>query len=713
MAKKPKPTVSSTIEADYDILQQVQWHFTMWNQDYDRRRTRPGGWNDVTDAYWGKLPPDWPYTNRVVDPILWTNVNEKDDRILNAKLRGVLVPREGGDQLKSKINNTLLEFQWDNANEGGSMLTKIKQASQDTRLYASKFSLVKWKYECDEDGKVLFNGNEFKPLDIRDSGIDPTADHIRNAKWFQVREWAKLEDLEKMQDTIPDEYGKNEFTLKLSKLKVLNEGYTKSDKRDTRYQDRLLNLKGLPDRVGDDKSFPIVELVTEYRRGRWITFSPRHSIILRDIPNPYRHKKIPIVQLRYRSIQGDPLGESEVERVLGLWRTIQAVLCGFLDSYNIHIRPPLKILDGQVRIETIVFGPEAQMIMNRPDAVTEFQSSGGVIQYFQTAFQSLRAEFNTAMGQISQGVSTVDPLEKGKTATEIKQSAKQQNVTDQANQNSLQEMLQDMMAMWLINNQQFLFENEEMKEYIMRVVGRDNFEYFQRAGMGDDQLTPEAAQAVKDVILMQGGNMSDEDVQQLISAGKTPKFPVVENPGEKNPDKYKIKPKLRISDMGDEAELSMIPDDLEGTYDYVADVQSMSSGAVQDVMRGRQQVLETLQNPQILQQLAAEGKRPKIADLLISVFDGLNLEGDRYIEDIPQQEQQGQMQGQMQGQGQMPGVPGQAGMQQPSDIQNINSLLDQGSQVLSQNGQGQTPIGTNGGPQNSNGAGGSLQQRPF
>lgn len=696
MAKAKKSIVGD----EYSILQQVQWHLRMWQDDSDKRRTRPGGWNDITDAYWGKLPVDWPYINRVVDPILWTNVNEKDDRILNAKLRGRLVPREGGDQLKARINNALLNFQWDNANDGGSMLTKMKQMSQDTRLYASKFGLVKWKYECDKDGKVIFNGNEFKPLDIRDCGLDPTSDHVRNAKWFQVREWSKLEDLETMKDTIPDKDGKDKFEIKIARLRSMM-SENSSDRRDNRYENRLLSLKGLTDRVGEDRSYPIVEIVTEYRKDRWITFSPRHNIILRDIPNPYKHGKIPIVQLRYRSVQGDPIGESEVERVLGLWRAIQAILCGFLDSYNIHIRPPLKVLEGQVRIETIIFGPEAQMMMNRPDAVQEFQTSNSAISYFQSAFQAARSEFNTAMGQISQGISNVDPLSQKKTATEIKQSSKQQNVTDQANQNCLQEMLQDMMSMWLVNNQQFLFDREDMQEYVMRIVGRDQFEYFKRMGLDEHELTPEASQAVADIIQQQEGNMSDADIATLIESGKTPKYPVIENPEEKDPTKYNIKPKLRVNELGDGAELSLTPDDLEGNYDYIADVQSMAAGATQDLIQGRQQMLEMVQNPQILQQLAQEGKRVKMADILTSMWDGLNFEGERFIEDIPQSDQ-------------VMGAPGQPqpqnGRQPLTGIDEVNNIIQQGAQSLRapQPMNGQAVTAPNGSPQGLNGTGGSV-----
>ena len=121
------------------ILQECQAHYSLWKQDNDTRRTRKNGWNDITDAYWGKLPSDWPYTSIVVDPRIRTSLIEKNARLLNSKLRGRLVPREGGDVLKARINNALLDFQWDSANDGGSMLGKWAAMDIDTRLYASKF----------------------------------------------------------------------------------------------------------------------------------------------------------------------------------------------------------------------------------------------------------------------------------------------------------------------------------------------------------------------------------------------------------------------------------------------------------------------------------------------------------------------------------------------------------------------------------------------
>lgn len=618
-----------------DILMQVGTHYRSWKEDNDKRRTRPNGWNAVTDAYWGKLPGDWPYTSKVVDPVIRTSLTEKNARLLNSKLRGRLVPREGGDVLKARINNALLDFQWDNANYGGSMLSKYAQKDMDTRLYASKFALIPWRHEENDEGEVIFDGNEMIPLDIRDCGIDPTSTHIRNAKWFQHRKWAKIEDLEDVSDS-PS--GKKYPGLAALKKKI-GEGMVSQNRRDSEYDDRVRQLKGLTDRTGEDKAFPVIEVVTEYRKDRWITFAPKYNVILRDIDNPYDHGQIPITQLRYYPLGDDPIGESEVEPVLPLWKAICATLCGYLDNMNIHMRPPLKILPGAT-IETIVWGAEAQWQMSKPDDVTEMQSGGEAMRYFQTTYSALKSAFNTAMGDLSQGVGGVDPFNPdNKTATEIKQTAKQQNARDQSNQMYLSEDISDMMMMWVSNNRQFLFLDPKKHDYILRVIGTDLFEYFKRAGLDEMVVEPEAMEMIGEIIQNTDGNLSDQDIQQLYETAKTPKFPVYDNPKEKDPSKLKVKPKMKMNDMGDAGELSISQDDLDGTYDYIADVVSMQSGAGDTLMKAQMQALNSLKDPTTLQLLAAQGVKPLIKDLLIDSFNSSGLpDGEKYFESISGQD---------------------------------------------------------------------------
>lgn len=617
------------------LLKEAMEHYQDWTDDMKIRLTRKNGWNDITDAYWGKLPEDWPYDATTIDPRIRTSLIEKTARLVNSRLRGRVVPREGSDMLSARVNNAVIDHQWENANFGGSMEVKIAIADQDTRMYASKFALVYWRYEEDDDGNVTFDGNEMKVLDIRDCGIDPASTHIRNANWFQNREWVLLDDLD------PKEYK----TLDEIRDKIRDKKVTKSsDRKDNEYLSRVKQLKGLEDRTGQDNAFPVIEKVVEYRKDMWIEFAPQYNQILRIIDNPYDHKKIPISQLRYYPLQDDPLGESEVEPVLGLWRAIQATVCGYLDEQNMKIRPPLKIRAGEAQIETIEWGADVQWLVNNPDDVTEHQSSGQAIQYFQTSYSSLVSAFNSAMGDLSQGTSTISPFESDKTATEVRSSERQRNTRDQKNQGDLSEFITDVVSMWIVNNKQFLFSNPEKKSYILRVVGKEKFEYFQRSGMDEMDIPDESMQQIQDIIMQQDGQIEDADFNNLIDAAKVPTHPVFTNPDEKDPSKLEMEPKIKISDLSDSAELTIVPEDLEGIYDYIPDIKSMSSGASEELQRGRMKAIELITgNPTVLQLLSNQGYTPQMKELLSSTLEELGLtDAERFFQEVSQGEFNGQ-----------------------------------------------------------------------
>lgn len=621
-----------------DILPEVLYHYEMVKEDNNIRQTRENGWNDVIDAYWGKLPDDWPFDSRVTVPIIRTSLTEKNARLINSKLRGRLMPREGGDVLKAKINNAILDFQWESANFGGSMLSKWKEMDMDTREMGSCFGLALWRH-CEYNGEVEFDGNEFMPLNILDCGIDPNCKNIKDAKWFQHRKWTTIEELETENDiSISGKIypGLNELKKVLSYEK---DNQHTQDRRDNEYQDRIKALKGLQDRLGQDREFPVVEIVTEYRPDRWITFAPKHKVILRDIKNPYEHGKIPVVQLNYYKIQDDPIGESEVEPVLPIWRAITATICAYLDTMILHMRPPLIGVEGQFRQETIKYGPEELWIVNNQNALTEFKGNTDSLQFFQTTFGSLMQQFNAAMGDMSQGVGALDPFSPDKTATEVKATVKQQNVRDQANQNDLAEAIKDLMMMWLSNNKQFLFSDPTKKEYVIRIIGSEAYAAFKKAGMADMVIPDDVMSTVADIVANSGGQLSDPQVQMLMESGQVPKFPIIKNPKEKNPENYELKPKMEIDENGNEANLTIVPEDLDGTYDYVADVKSMTSTFSDEQLRGQQQALNLLtNNPVVLQLLQGEGYKPNIKELLVKAIEGFgDSDAERYFTRIEQQ----------------------------------------------------------------------------
>ncbi|MHA1303091.1 MAG: hypothetical protein ACTSPI_05245, partial [Candidatus Heimdallarchaeaceae archaeon] len=175
-------------------------------------------------------------------------------------------------------------------------------------------------------------------------------------------------------------------------------------------------------------------------------------------------------------------------------------------------------------------------------------------------------------------------------------------------------------------------------EHVLRIIGQENFAYFKQSGLDEMILPDEAANAVKDIIV-QNPDTSDSEIQQMLEAGMLPKYPVVENPEEKNPTKLKIKPKMSVNETGDVADIYAVSEDLDGDYDYIADVKSMAVGAQQELITGRQNAINILtSNEIVLQLLAQEGFRPKIKELLSSNLEDLGLkDAERFFEKIQNQ----------------------------------------------------------------------------
>lgn len=626
---KPNTTYSDEDQVKLEVMQ----HYSWWTDDNQTRKTRPDiGWDEITKAYYGRLPDDWPFISRTTDPRIRTTLLEKNARLTNRPMRGKVAPREGGDIIKARINNALINYQWDAANYGGSMTSKIGITDLDSRLYQSKFGYVYWR-EVKDDKQTIFSGNEFMPLNIEDCGMDPNAEGIKDAKWFQMRSYDLVSNLAANADLYP---GLEELKKRISMDKSKKE--VTQTRRDSNYLNANKQLKGLQDRMGTDLAFPVVEKVVEFRSDKQIVFCPKYGVVLGVLNNPYDHKKIPIVQLRYYPTTGDNLGESEVASVLPLWKAIQAVLCAFLDEVILKMRPPLKGIEGSFRMETIVYAPTAIWLMDNINALTEVETRADSVRYFQTTYPALVGAFNTAMGDLSQGISNIDATKADKTATEVRQVSRQQNIRDQKNQLDLGEFVKDIVMLWMSNNRQFLFKDPSQHKYVLRIIGQENYEYFKRLGMDEMVLTPEATKYIEDMVtkLQQSGQqVSPSTIQTMADAAKIPKYPIANNPNADNIKDMDIQPKMMVSEMGDSAELNIVPEDLDGLYDFIPDTKSMEMSQSEQVMFARTQAIQTTTNPNVLQLLQLEGWKPKIKDLLVADYEdkGLN-DAQRFFEQI-------------------------------------------------------------------------------
>lgn len=636
------PIVGSKQEQDAFI--EVYRHYKLSDEDL-RARTRDFDRKDILfRSHINKN--NWPYRALVFDPRIFTILYEKTSRILANKPRGRMQPRESGDALGAKINNEILDFQWDDNErvDETPMLAKWALMDLNARKYGASFALCKWHYQkqvsTDDKGnkksKIFFDGPNFKPWNNRDVLHNPSYSTVKN--WIQLRDYVTFNELSDINDTARSKpVYKN---LDLLKQSILDQSKKTGDQRSNNYVVKNLSLKGLQDFLGRDEAFKTIELITEYRPDRWITFAPKHGVILRDIPNPYDHGQIPVVQLKYYPIDDDIYGLSEIEPVEKLQNAINALLNQYLDSINMALYTPLKVrnTNGAVAMHTLEFGPGKKWLMNDPntDVVAHTQSTAGVAEFTST-YRFLVSALQEAMGETSASVSNQAPGSADKTATEIKDLAVSRNARDNFNQIFLAEAIKKQMMFWFKMNQQFMFNKGE-KNKVIQIAGKDAIKFFQNMGLDANGLTDDAVEMLGDPNL--ASSVQPADLEQ-------PMFPVTGPDGQPTT-------KFSMEAGGQYGTLVLEPEDLSGNYDYIPDVGSMSDSASDTEIKAKGDFLSrvtgvdptTGQPTGINQMIQAEGKRIKASDLLIDYAEDIGFtDADQYIENAQPNPMQGGMNG--------------------------------------------------------------------
>ena len=619
-----------------EAFSEVSYHYQMAKEDLQVRLT---DWDKKDILFRSHIDPkNWPYRAQVFDPRIYTILYEKTARTLANKPRGRVIPRESGDVIGAKIINELLSFQWDDNErvDGTPMLAKWALMDLNTRKYGGAFALTKWHWqrqvmrngEKKGQSKTFFDGPNFKPLNNRDCLPNPSYSSIKN--WFQYRDYLTLQELADVNDMAKSKpIYKN---LDILKAQIGKESQTGGDMRQTNYIIKNKTLFGLEDYLGRDPSFRTIEVITEYRPDRWITFAPKHGVVLRDIPNPYDHGQIPVIMLKYYPIDDDIYGLSEIEPVEKIQRAINAVLCQYLDAINLSLYAPIKVRKGggAVEMHTLEFGPGKKWLMNDPatDVMAFDQNITGVTE-FTTTYRFLVSAMQEALGETSAIVSNQSPGSGDKTATEIRDLAASRSARDNFNQMFLSEAIKKQMMFWYKLDQQFMFDNQTDRQKVIQITGKDAIVFFQNMGLDGEGLDDDAMDVLS--------NPDLADVVQPSDLMK-PLFPVKTKEG--------ISTKFSVEAGAQSGKLILEKDDLAGDYDFIPDVGSMNATANDMQTQAKSQAISYLTgvNPKtgqpsgIAGMIAQEGKKIKAADLFIDYMEDIGFKNaDQYIENAQQE----------------------------------------------------------------------------
>jgi len=578
------------------------------------------------DLYRGHIDnAKWPYRSKVFDPRVSTIIDNKTARIFAQPPRGKVHPREGADVASAHVVNELINFHWDTANHyNGTMLEKWMLMDQWARIYGSSFGLVRWFKNKD------FDGPEFQVLRNVDILPDPRATSMEDANWVQVVEYTTLGDLENTSDF----NGKRVFQNLGALRKKIRDGYDQD--RGANYRSRNLEIWGIDDTVNNDPAFQQIRIVTEYRRDKWFTFLPDFHLVIREIDNPYGHGQIPIVMLRYYPLGDTLYGLSEVERIEGLQKGVNAIVNQRLDSGNLLLNPIVHANPAEVRMHTLQWRPGAVWDMDRPNQSVQMMSNPDqALGTFTTTYSLMVASLNNAAGEQSVGTSNLGVFNPEKTATEIADIASIRNAKDVNNAHFLSEAIKRQTMMWIDMSKDFL----EFPR-IVRIVGKQAIERIRESGFSD-----------------QGASVYglEPDVQSRFN---------------------EIVP-------GEIAEVKIFEDDLKGEFDYIPDVEAMALPNQAQLSELRRNALEFMLNPAVQQQMMAAGIQPDVVELLSDMLEDAGLKDARkYFEkSLPQPQLAGQVPGQEQGvapQEQPPAEPEAPQMQGRGVLASLLNLVGRG-----------------------------------
>lgn len=571
-------------------------------------------------------PAKWPYSVKLATPRGFTAVYNKTTRMIGGRFTGRVEGQEMGDDLGAKIATE--HFKWSvnrfNQHSTKSIEEYLSLFDTNARLYGGGFMRVYWKTEYKRrynpktkkyEPKKVYDGWWIETLNNRDVMLQPGRETIGQSDYVIIRRYASLEQLEKI---VEDGVEFNEKAM--DELRDAKTGMG----RETNYESPIKIMKGLD--YEDDR----FEICTTYYRDKWVTWCPkqgttgrRSALILREIENPYIHQEIPIVPLTYIPSQEDIIGMSELQPVAALLKILSAIQSQFIEYVNQRVLYPPTLADAtETRIDTFKYRPKAIWLVNNPDKVKEMQSGTSPLANFSETYKMIVTEFLEAMGETGQGISQADLLGGDKTATEVKDRAFLRGSRDNFNKLLLTTALRRVMYLVfeMLRDPKFTDKNT-----VVKVVGKEALEYFDKQGLAQWGLNDEGYDLVAETTqeLMKDNNfknaLGDRDPFQetydiLLGAGVLDQFG---EPAQPVVTAKEVVSKLIPGDDDNTGYLYVDPEeDYIGEYNFIPDVEALGMPDVTSEYQSRAQWYAMVKESEKDGTLAREGYTFKHKELL-------------------------------------------------------------------------------------------------
>ena len=385
--------------------------------------------------------------SKIFDPRLSTIVFERASRVMAQNPKGKAMAVSSDDIGKNALMNLYLKHIVSKDNEQFSHLVKLRMLDLYSLVYGSMFGLVSWRVNM----KNGYIGPSTYIIPIRDAFPQPGIRNVNDADWFNVRTWLSVDALKNVDGEV---WKKDNIAALIEQLKKeKSEGDKPKDgKNDRSYVERTY----YPSNTGDTV-FPRIEVFTEYRGDKWITWTPQRTnsktskpFILRVLNDPYPEEMLPIVAKHCFPLIDSPISLGEFERGKTLQYAINSLINLYFDGVKYSIFPPLAINADKVVPSSIKWGAGERWFMENPnvDVQPVALSPRGIDTFNSTYGFLLSALYNQS------GSSEVSPTGKtdsslGKTPQAIRFQANKESARDNWDKMMIEETVREIYTRFI------------------------------------------------------------------------------------------------------------------------------------------------------------------------------------------------------------------------------------------------------------------------
>ena len=477
--------------------------------------------------------------SKVNDPRVSTLIFERAARVMAQNPTGVVKAyTEKNKTISFLLNSILKNYTIPNANSQFDFLTKTRIWDVYSNIYGSMGVLVDWVVKDD------YIGPDFSLIPFRNLILQPGIYQIHDMDWVMVRTYVS---------------GKWLTSRSRDTWKNIDELIEKSynDVREDRswIEDKYHGDEQAAARDDDSKIF---EIVTRYEKDRWVTFSPKTNLILRDMKNPNKNGRIPVVLKHCFPLLDRAIGLGEVERTGTLQRAVNSLINLYLAGVEMSIFPPVMVNPDGVYLKTLKYGAAQKWLVKQPNSISPYPISPQGTNTFQQTYAFLNAAILNAFGTTNTAVTSQTDPGMGKTPQALQMLQMREAARDNWDrfmmEKALEEVL-DYMVDMLTHRQEKPIKMYLGKEDLekMKEINPDLVKMFESGDFGQAIVNPkDFKETTVQFFIDSGSTMKKEEIienqnilanikmvlelpgadQQIAQTGKVKVGDVVINVGE-------------------------------------------------------------------------------------------------------------------------------------------------------------------------------------